>query len=287
MTAGTSHLPFASHSVPVGGNAMHYVDEGSGSPVIMVHGNPTWTYHFRRLISEVAPRGRAIALDHIGMGWSDRPDRYDYRLERRIADFGEFVDQVASDQTVSLVVHDWGGAIGLGWAAQHVDRVDRIVALNTAAFLPPDGVRIPPVLHLARSAVGRPAVLRANAFVRGLLRWGVQRPMPPEVEAGYLAPYDTPSRRRAVYEFVRDIPVRASHPTFRTIAGIDAHLSALSGRPLLLGWGMRDFVFDGSYLAEWLRRFPDAEVARYEDAGHLVLEDAAEDLVPRIARFVT
>ncbi|MDH3306995.1 MAG: alpha/beta fold hydrolase [Acidimicrobiia bacterium] len=286
-----AHLfPFHADTVDVGGLEMAYVEAGTGPPVVMVHGNPTWSFFYRHLIAALAADHRAIAPDHIGMGMSARPTRteYPFTLARRIADFGAFIDRAVPTGSLSLVVHDWGGAIGMGWAVDHADRVDRLVVLNTAAFHTPVGRKVPGLLHAARSvALGELAVRGVNAFVRGAVLRGASRSLSDDEAAGYLAPYSTWHRRLGVYEFVRDIPVGPAHRTYPTVTGISERLENLAGKQMLIGWGMRDFVFDERFLNEWIRRFPDAEVHRYPSGGHLVLDDAADELVPAIQKFLS
>ncbi len=275
----------------IDGLSLAYVDVGAGHPVVLVHGNPTWSYYYRRLLSALPAAGfRAIAPDHIGMGRSDKPaaGAYPHTLDRRIADFGRFVDELALTEPVTLVVHDWGGAIALSWAARHPDRVARLVLLNTAAFPLPAGQRLPLALRAARlPGLGDLAVRYGNAFARGATVLGTARPrLPAAVRAGYLAPYDTPAHRVAISRFVRDIPVRPADPAYAVLARTAELLPTLADRPVLIAWGMRDFVFDRRILDRWTQIFPHAQVHRFADAGHYVLEDAAEQIVPLVLRFL-
>lgn len=283
------HFPFRSRYADIGGMRCHYVDEGAGPPTVLVHGNPTWSFYWRELIQAIAGNGRAIAPDHIGMGFSDRPDRsrYPFTLERRIQDFGIFVRQLELSEPITLIVHDWGGAIGLGWAVDNPDLVSRIVVTNTAAFGLPAGKRMPPALALARSyPLGSGLVVAANAFVRGAIRLGVKTPMAGDIQAGYLAPYLRRADRISILEFVKDIPLVPTHRSYDTLAAVDRNLVRLANIPMMICWGARDFVFDDHILNEWERRFPSAEVHRFADAGHFVLEDAGDDIVPLVLEFM-
>ena len=268
---------------------MHYVDEGRGHPVVMVHGNPTWSFYFRELIEALKADYRTIAPDHIGCGRSDKPSdgEYDYTLQSRVADLGALVEALDL-RDITLVVHDWGGMIGMAWAAQHPHRIAKLVVLNTAAFPLPTGKPLPTSLLLARTrGLGALLVRGCNAFSRGAVRYCVtRRPMPKAVAAGYLEPYDSWAHRIAVHRFVQDIPLS---PTDRSYAIVQETADALPGltrKPMLIGWGMRDFVFGHQFLAEWERRFPQAAVHRFEDCGHFVLEDAGEELIPLVRDFV-
>ncbi len=273
------------------GISMAYVDEGEGPPVVMVHGNPTWSFYYRDLIAAVVSRGfRAIAPDHVGCGFSDKPDdsRYRYTLASRIDDLEHLLEHLHLEKEVSLVVHDWGGAIGFGWAVRHPERLRKLVVMNTAAFHLPAGKAMPWLLSLGRDTkVGALLIERANAFARGATRLAVKRPMSPEVRAGYVAPYEAPGDRIATLRFVQDIPLHPGDLAYPVLSDIAARLPSLAKVPMLLGWGMKDFVFDKHFLAEWLRRFPDAKSSIFQDAGHYVLEDAKEELIPGITSFLT
>jgi len=272
-----------------GGLAMAYVDEGQGAPILMVHGNPTWSYYYRNLVAAMSPTHRCVAPDHIGCGRSDKPDdrRYAYTLASRIDDLQALVEHLDL-RGVTLVVHDWGGAIGLGWAGRAPERVDRIVVLNTAAFGLPPGKRFPWTLRLARlPGLGAVLVRGANAFVEGTIRFGVHRRLAPEVAAGYRAPYRTWADRIAVHRFVQDIPLRPGDRAYPTLQEVTAGLDRLRDKPMLVAWGLRDFVFDATFLEAWIHRFPAAEVHRFHDAGHLVLEDAGRRIIALVRSFVT
>ncbi len=295
MTAAlTQHLagwPYATRSTLVGGHRMAFVDEGSGPPVLLVHGNPTWGFYYRSLLAALPPLGlRAIAPDHIGMGRSDKPSRRDYphTLARRVADFGEFVDRLELEEPLSLVVHDWGGAIALAWAVDHPDRVDKLLVLNTGAFPIPAGKALPWSLAAARVPVlGGLAVRGLNAFSRGALVMGTGRSvLGREARAGLTAPYDSPAHRVAVHEFVRDIPMSPQDPSYAVLARTESRLHLLADKPTAVCWGMQDPVFDGVVLDHLLTLLPKAEVHRYADAGHYVLEDAADRIVPIATRLL-
>ena len=281
--------PFAPHYLDVDGHRMHYVDEGEGEVVLMLHGNPSWSFLYRDLIGELQRDHRTVAPDHIGCGLSDKPgdDAYDYTLASRVSDVSRLVEEL-DVRDITLVVHDWGGMIGMAWATRHADRVARLVVLNTAAFPLPAGTRIPGALALARApGLGALLVRGANAFSRGAVRRCVTRqPMSDEVAAGYLEPYDSWAHRIAVHRFVQDIPLAAGDRAYAIVQRTADELERLADTPLMICWGMKDFVFDWHFLDEWQRRFPTAEVHRFPDCGHYVLEDAGEEIVPLVRRFL-
>lgn len=281
---------FASHFAEIGGHRLHYVDEGRGEPVVMVHGNPNWSYYWRNLIPALSDRYRCLALDHIGCGLSDKPsDRdYDYTLARRVADFDAWISTLNLTEPINLVVHDWGGMIGCAWAVQHPERIARLVVLNTGAFPLPKTKPVPWQLQLARTPLLGALLVRGfSAFSLGAVRSCVTRtPMPRDVGRAYCAPYDSSAHRIAVHRFVQDIPLEPGDRSMPVVTETAAGLQKLDHHPMLIGWGEKDFVFDNHFLQEWLVRFPRAELHRFADCGHYVLEDAGPQLIPRIRTFL-
>ncbi len=282
--------PFRSHFQRIDGWRMHYVDEGSGDPLLMLHGNPTWSFFFRELIRGLAPAYRVIAPDHIGCGLSDKPQpgAYSYRLERRIANLAQLIDRLELAQPLTLVLHDWGGMIGMAWAVANPRRVGRLVILNTAAFRPPGGKPLPWQLRMLRSIppLALPLVLGLNLFARGACFLAPAHPLPAAVRRGLLAPYDRPRHRWATLRFVQEIPLAADHPNWALVAGVEARLGSLAHLPTAIFWGLRDFVFDANYLDQWRRRFPGAEVHPLPDAGHYLLEDEGPRILAGLRRFL-
>ena len=277
--------PFASHWFELPPHRMHYVDEGSGEPIVMVHGNPTWSFYWRRLISALRSTHRVIAVDHLGCGRSDKPQDYDYCLVRHTSNLVELLDHLDL-RHATLVVHDWGGAIGLGSLLHRPDRFDRIVIFNTGAFPP---AFCPLRIRVCRwPFVGEWAVRRWNAFARAAITMAVERHerMTPAVRAGFLAPYDNHANRIAIARFVQDIPLSRNHPTWSVLEELEQGLRHLREIPVQIMWGMRDWCFTPECLDRMLEIFPRAEVERFHDAGHYVVEDAHERIIPLMRRFL-
>jgi len=277
--------PFESHFLDLEGVRYHYVDEGRGEPVVMVHGNPTWSFYYRRLIMDLRQSYRVIAPDHVGCGLSDKPQRYDYTLARHIANLETLLERLGLKK-ITLVVHDWGGPIGMGYAVRHPDRVARLVIFNTVAFWSPE---IPWFLRLCRLPIFGPITIRGlNLFagVAALVGCRHRERMTGEVKAGYLSPYDSYANRVAVLRFVQDIPVHAGHPTFSVLQAVEGGLAQFRGRPMLIMWGGRDPVFTKRLLQSWRERFPAAIVREIDDAGHYVVEDAYERIIPWLREFL-
>jgi pimeloyl-ACP methyl ester carboxylesterase len=282
--------PFQPNFLDVGGHALHYLDEGSGDPVVMVHGNPTWSFYYRNLVRDLAPTHRCVVPDHIGCGRSDKPgdDAYPYRLGRRIEDLGALLDHLELED-ITLVVHDWGGMIGLGWAVHHVERVRRLVVLNTAAFHLLPGKKVPWQLGFVRNtALGALLVRGFNGFARGATRAAVtRRPMDRAVRDAYCAPYDSWHDRIATLRFVQDIPLEPDDPGYGIISETEAGLAKFAGHPILICWGDRDFVFDADYRRRFETEWPHAQVHAFADAGHYVLEDAGDEISGLVRSFLS
>jgi pimeloyl-ACP methyl ester carboxylesterase len=285
------HLyPFESRWLDLGGLRLHYLDEGAGEPIVMVHGNPTWSFYYRELVKEFRATHRVVVPDHIGCGLSDKPgDReYEYTLERRVEDLEALLEHLKLDQSLTLVGHDWGGMIAAACALRRLERVRRMVFFNTAGFLLPPGQRLPWQLWAIRNLPLLPGLLVRgfNAFALGATYLATARGLPADVRRAYRAPYNSWRNRVATLRFVQDIPVRPLDRSYALAKWVDDRLERLRDVPVFIGWGARDFVFHDRFLEEWQRRLPHAEVCRCADAGHYVLEDAAEQLIPKLRDFV-
>lgn len=273
------------------GLALHYLDEGRGAPVIMVHGNPSWSFLWRKVIAALAPDFRCLAPDHLGLGWSSRPteEQYGFRLADRVQDLAALVEHWGLDRPAHLLVHDWGGPIGLTWAAAHPELVASLTILNTGTRVP-DGYRLPLRLAAFKTFAPLGAFLahRFNLFAWGTAVFGVAGELSPEAERGFLAPYLKAEDRLALAKFVEDIPLSRLHPSFDLLAETDRRLSgALADKPLTLVWGLRDFVFTRSVFLDWRQRFPEAPFLALPEAGHYLLEDEPARITAHIRNFIT
>jgi haloalkane dehalogenase len=284
--AGFEHeYPFESREFRLGELRYHYLDEGAGPTLLFVHGNPTWSFAFRNLIKAVAPHYRVLAVDHIGCGFSDKPQNYPYRLAQHVENLERFVTGLDL-RGITLFAHDWGGAIGMGVAGRLPERFESFVLFNTAAFR---SKRMPWRIAVCRvPGLGALGVRGLNLFSRAALRMAVAHPerLTEAVRRGYLAPYGNWHDRVAVLRFVQDIPLSPAHPSYATLVSIEESLAKLTDRPMLLTWGERDWCFTTEFLEEFQRRFPQAETLRLPDAGHYVFEDAPGPIIARVEEFL-
>lgn len=266
------------------GHRMHYLDEGAGPPLLMLHGNPTWSFYYRDVVLGLRDRYRCIAPDHLGCGLSDKPADWSYGIPAHAANVLELISTLDLRE-ITLVTHDWGGPIGFLAATQCPERFSRFVTFNTAVSLEP----LPRLLTLLRLPVMGPIVIQGlNGMVRaGLLATAMDgHRLAPEVRAGYLAPYDSWAHRIAILRFVQEIPIEATHPNRQVLRDLELGLDGLTGLPNLVIWGLRDPVFHRKYLEAWRRRFPGAEVHALEDAGHWVVEEAHDRVLPLMRTFL-
>lgn len=292
----TSHwfsLPVSTASAPgilqespgtQGPHRLHYVDEGAGQGcVLCVHGNPTWSFYYRTVVLEQRRHARVVAVDNLGCGLSDKPQNYRYELNQHIANLVALIEHLDL-RDVTLVVHDWGGAIGLGAALDVRERIAGLVILNTAAFPPPF---IPLRIAACRlPLVGNWAMRRLNLFARAALTMTLHRLpcLPKAVAEGLIAPYDSWDHRIAIARFVQDIPTHPQQATWQRLSAIEAALPELDSLPTEIVWGMQDWCFRPECLSRIQQLLPRAHVNRLEDVGHYVMEEASSEVNAAIER---
>ena len=270
---------------------MHFLDEGPRDApiVLMVHGNPTWSFYYRNLVLALRDRYRCIVPDHIGCGLSDKPgkNQYPYTLERRISDLDALMVHIQPKTKVHLVVHDWGGMIGFGWAADRAEQIGNMIIGNTAAFPLPAEKKLPAALWLVRNTkIGALLVQGLNAFSGVAAHVAFKTPVSKEIRHAYTGPYDSWNNRIATLRFVQDIPLKPDDPGYKIVQMTESRLPEFAGKPCLLAWGEKDFVFDRHFLRQWKRIFPHARVLEYPDYGHYIFEDGGQPLTQAISDFM-
>ncbi len=266
---------------------MHYLDEGRSEdpPVLLLHGNPTWSFMYRNLVRELKTANRCIAPDHIGCGLSDKPpvSRFSYDLSSHSLNVFELMNDLAIDR-FNLVVHDWGGAIGLTAFRNQLHRINKLVLLNTAAFHSKDVPKR--ILFCRLPLLGGFFVRALNGFAWPATFMATSKGLSQEAKRGFLAPYDNWANRVAVWRFVRDIPHECGHPTRALLTETQEKLKDLRATEVLACWGMRDFCFHPGFLRKWIEILPDMQTRELHDSGHYLLEDSFEECRAAIEAFL-
>lgn len=276
--------PFTQNRFLCGEHCLNYVDEGEGQAAVMLHGNPTWSFYYRNVIKALSGQFRCLALDHMGCGLSDKPQTYSYTLKQHIENAVSWLETL-NLVSFDLIVHDWGGAIGMGVAKALPDKVRKIVILNTAAFFVP---RIPKRISLCRTPLIGDLIVRGfNGFAAPATSMAVKKRLSKAEKEGYVLPYNNWANRIATLRFVQDIPTKPSDETYGVIEGIESFLPQLADRSIMLGWGMKDFCFNEIFLERWKHIYPRAKVLAYPESGHYILDDERERLIPEILSFLT
>lgn len=278
-----SLYPFESKFALIDGNKMHYVDVGNGAVVLLLHGNPTWSFYYRNLILDLSTSFRVIAPDHIGLGLSDHPSDRTFRASDRVKHIEELI-QVLGLKKFSLVMHDWGGAIGTGVALIDPSRIDKLIYFNTTISETESLPRI--IKQATRPFIGRFITKFSTKFIDLTTRLGVVRPLSSDVIKGYRFPYKTSKERKAIWDFVSDIPFDSDHPTYKTMLETAERIHKLKDKPVLVIWGLRDPCFHRGMLNHVRSHFPNATVVEIPHASHLVLEDSPDDVIPRVRAFL-
>jgi len=268
--------PFTDHYAQIAGSLVHYLDEGNGPPLLLLHGNPTWSFLYRELIKGLSDSYRCVAIDYPGFGLSRAGTGYRYTPGEHANVVEQLVEQLGLTG-ITMMVQDWGGPIGFAVATRRPDRFSAFVVGNTWAWPKADlGTQL--FSRLLGGPVGGYLILRRNVFVEKIIPGGVKRRrLPPEVMGAYRGPFPTPESRRPMHVFPREI--LASRPF---LAGIEQGLGELHDRPALIVWPTKDFAFKGPERRRWEEVFPDHRTVIIEGAGHYIQEDAADEIVSAI-----
>jgi haloalkane dehalogenase len=274
--------PFEDHWLDRDGVAMHYVDQGRGVPVLMLHGNPTWSFLYRKVIRELSPACRCIAPDYPGFGYSDHPPGYGYTPPEHASWVGTLLDRLGLDRFV-LVVQDWGGPIGMSLAVDRPEQVAGLVICNTWCWPPDMAARIFSLL-MGGARLGRHLQLEKNFFARRIVASGIVRPeiKTPAVLAAYTDPFPTPDSRMGTWVFPRSI--RAQSAWLRSL---EEKLPVLRDKPVEMVFAMKDVAFGKeSCIRRWHRHFPEAPVDRLSDASHYLQEDRPDRVAAAVRRVL-
>ncbi|WP_380681150.1 alpha/beta fold hydrolase [Salinigranum sp. GCM10025319] len=275
--------PFESHFLTLPEGRVHYVDEGprTGTTLLCLHGNPTWSFLYRDVIASLSEEIRVVAPDLLGFGLSDKPADFSYLPRDHARVFERVVDDLGLDDVV-LVVHDWGGPIGLDWATRHPDRVRGVVVTNSWMW-PHDSTRVRLFGRFLGGMLGREAILRFNAFARVVvpLSFADRSRLSPAVHRHYVAPLSTPEKRKGSWVFPRELLGSSVW-----LGDLWTRRGALADVPVLLVWGLDDPAFGGE-LDRWQRAFPRVRTVPLDGCGHYVAEEHGRELAAAIDGFLT
>ena len=275
--------PYQGQRIQVSGGLLHYLDEGdSETTILALHGNPTWSFYWRAIVEEFSSTYRVVVPDHIGCGLSEKPQDWSYQLNDHIQNVEALVSELGLSK-IHLVVHDWGGAIGMGFASRHPELIQSLTITNTAAFRSQE---IPLSIASCRIPVfGKIAVRGFNAFA-GVATWrATAKGLSKDVKAGLIHPYDDWKNRIATLRFVEDIPLKSTHPSYATLTEVEQGLEQFKEHPMLILWGNQDFCFTPNFRKIWEQKFPKAQVHAWDDVGHYVMEDAPKRSLELMKQF--
>ena len=275
---------FEPHWMTTGdGHRIHYVDYGRGFPVVMLHGHLTWSFYFRDLIPLLATtQHRAIAIDQLGYGLSDRPENWSYRLGDHLQNFTRLIDDEVKLGKFDLIMQGWGATIGLNYAIAHPERIRRIVVLNGTVF----SSQLPKGYTLLRLPIIGKFLVRSKKTLFQTLDGEHARHLPEVVREGYMAPYEEKNGQTVLANFVSDLPFSPNHPTWKLYHNIEEKIGTLANKAFLILWGEKDPIIPMEVFRHWRKILPNALAISFPNAGHLLLEDEATEATPLIARFL-
>lgn len=277
-----AEYPFASRYVELEMGRMHYVDEGEGEVLLMVHGNPSWSFVYRHFIKGLSGKFRCIAVDLIGFGLSDKPLDWSYLPEDHAKTLGAFIDKLGLS-SFTLFVQDWGGPIGLANAIEHPQRLKRIVLMNTWMWSVNGDPHYERFSGFMGGMIGRWLIRRFNFFANVVMKKAMGDPakLPPPVHRHYLMPLQQRDERKGCWTFPRQIIGSSDW-----LATLWENRAALADKPTLILWGMKDIAFREKELERWIGLFTHHEVHRLEQAGHYVQEEMGRELCPVVETFL-
>jgi haloalkane dehalogenase len=274
--------PFRSHYLPLEMGRLHYLDVGHGAPIVMVHGNPAWSFLYRHFVKGLSPDHRCIALDHIGFGLSDKPYDWSYHPADHARNLHVLIDQLGL-RDITLVVQDWGGPIGLSYAVNQPENVRSLVIMNTWMWPVDDDWYYRAFSGFMGGPLGRFLIRRFNFFVNGVMKMatGDRSKLSGAVHQHYVQPLANPADRRGCWVLPKEIIASTDW-----LRGLWEQRERISDKPALILWGLRDIAFREKELQTWQQLFTDGQVHRLEGVGHFVQEEYGQEAVPIVAKFL-
>lgn len=273
--------PYTPKFFEVAAGKMAYVDEGQGKPIVMVHGNPTWSFVYRKLIHALHDEYRCIAPDHIGFGQSDKPYNWSYLPVDHAANLEQLLESLDL-YDITLVVQDWGGPTGLSYALNHPERIARLVILNTWMWPVNDDWYYQAFSGFVGGAVGRWLCRHRNFFVWSVMptAYGDKSKLTEEIHRHYYDALPTGDSRKGTWVFPKQIIASSEW-----LGQLWSMRERLADKPTLLAWGMKDVAFREKELLRWQAMFSNVQVVRFETAGHYVQDEAGEEIAKLIRKL--
>lgn len=267
--------PFESHFFDLPAGRMHFLDEGKGDPIVMIHGNPGWSFEFRKIIPELSKTHRCIAPDHIGFGLSDKPQTFDYTPKSQAKNFEIFMDDLDLDK-ITMLFNDWGGPIGLNYAINHTDRIKKLVIMNTWLWSVKDDWYYQAFSGIMGGAIGRFLIKRYNFFGKMVVKQvvGDYSKMGKNIHEHYYKHMETPEERKGCYTFPKHIIASGEW-----LDSLWKQRSKINSIPTTFLWGMKDIAFREKELNHWIKHWNDPKVIRLEDTGHYPQEESPIEVI--------
>ena len=278
----TALYPFENKYIQLDAGKMHYVDEGKGEVILFIHGTPTWSFLYREYISELSKKYRCIAIDHIGFGLSEKPDSFDGKAQSHSKNLAEFIEKLDL-KNITIVVHDFGGPIGLSSAIKNHNRIKQVVLFNTWLWETknnPEAQKVDKIIH---SGIGKFLYLRMNFSPKFLLKKGFydKKKLSKKIHKQYLYPFPNKSSRISLLNLGKSL-VGSSDWYQEQWKSLDK----LEQKPWLILWGTKDGFITTEYLQKWKNRIPNAKVKEYE-CGHFIQEEKTKETIEEIEKFMT
>lgn len=271
-----SLFPFTSRTLDIDGNVIHYIDEGSGPTLLLLHGNPTWSFLYRHMVRKLSPHFRCVALDYPGFGLSRAKSGYTFLPREHSSILARFVNHLAL-RDLTIMVQDWGGPIGLGFASRHPELVRALVLGNTFAWPAQRSKGMSAFSKIVGSGPAKFLITRYNALAKWLIPAGINRKLTDQELAAYMGPFSTPASRLPMWIFAREILASGEY-----LAQVEAGLSTLKDKPALVVWGEADGAFRTPDRLRLLKHFPNHTVHLLPRAKHFIQENAPDEICAAI-----
>ncbi|MHA1311369.1 MAG: alpha/beta fold hydrolase [Candidatus Helarchaeota archaeon] len=281
-------FPFKPHFKKINGFDMHYIDEGNGEPIVLLHGEPTWGYLYRKFIPPLSKKNRIIVPDHMGFGKSDVPHDKPYRLAQHIDNLSKLLTKL-NLKNITLVVQNWGGPIGFGFAVSHHDLIKRIVIMNTSVGVAKEHRRLW-FESMIENGTYNQLMSNMKIFIPQMMFSIFVKKFSKDekkiIKKAYIAPFPSPEYCIGAKAFPLDIPKGKNHPSSEIMQKIRDELILLKNKPKILIWGMKDKIFPPKIIEIWQKIYPDIKIYKINEAGHYLQEDAPEQIVQIIKEFI-